>query len=80
LLAGHAPEHTHSDAQGAANHASSHTVYDSSSGLNQLVHWLQIPGCSQTGLAVRYKESKPPLTCFPMWDAARGGYRDIPSA
>ena len=47
---GSTPNHAYSDAQGAADYARSHTVYDGSSGLMRFRAFLS---CSQTGLAVR---------------------------
>jgi hypothetical protein len=46
VLASHAPGDAHSDAQGAANHARSHTVYDGSSGLWRNAPGQRFPGCS----------------------------------
>lgn len=46
-------DHTHSNAQDAANDARSHTVYDGSSGLAGLARWQRFPSCSKAGLAVR---------------------------
>lgn len=53
VMAGHAPNDAHSNTQGAANDARSHSNYDGSSGSWRLAPWQRFPSCSQAGLAVR---------------------------
>jgi hypothetical protein len=54
-LNGHAPDDTHSDAQGASNHARSHTVYDGNSGIKNFVPMRKTPGLPLIGIGSKVK-------------------------